>query len=76
MNLVRIEWLDAAASNSWHDKPDCKISGTPVTTWGLLIFEDEKWVQIAHTDGGSAWQGVFEIPRSTVLSIEVVRELK
>lgn len=68
MKLVRIEWLDAISSNSWTNKEDTTIGGMTCVTIAFLVQENEQWIRVAHTDGGEAWQGVFDIPRGCVVN--------
>lgn len=69
MKLVRIEWLDAEASNSWTNKDEPKIGGIACETVAFLVGESEQWVRIAHTDGGEAVHGVMDIPRGCIVNL-------
>lgn len=79
MKLVKIVWDDAHdyASGKWVDKKEAQgkaAIGVKVTTVGLLLKEGKKYYTIAHTvTQENDVRGVFNIPRSTVRSIKILK---
>ena len=73
--LVSLKWMDAhgTATNTYevHELPHKALE---ITTYGLLLRDDEGGVSIASEDcGGGCYRGVTFVPRSLVVEIKPIK---
>lgn len=77
--LVALTWLDAHATGTTttyevHELPHRALE---VTTYGLLLRDDEAGVSIACEDcGGGTYRGVTFVPRSLIVRCKPVTPVR
>ena len=73
MNLVYIEWADAATTNGWTYKEDTGLM--QVRSVGWLVAQDKKTLTIATSQSkGGKFLDPLTIPRHSISHIGTVRK--
>jgi hypothetical protein len=74
--LVALRWMDAhgTAASTAYELHELPHKAAEITTYGLLLRDDEQGVSIACDDcGGGLYRGITFVPRSLVLEIRLVK---
>ena len=76
--LVSLRWMDAHGSaTACYEVHELPHKALEITTFGLLLRDDETGVSIANEDcGGGTYRGVTFVPRSLVLECKPVKRIK
>ena len=79
--LVRVVWFDASSVDAWSGESDAApIFHEEVETFGRLVSQDTKYIQVASTIGpadpksGRKWDmtNLMNIPRGCIIEVQVV----
>ena len=75
LSLVEVIWVDSFIEGEWSEYSTPKLEDTLVSTYGLLVHKDKKWVVLAMTyvDGKAPYWG--HIPRGMVKSIREIESV-
>lgn len=77
-DFVEVRWIDAETSHGWENESEIKTPTEPVTTFGLLVKKDKKFVVVAasaswnETDQEYSFNARITIPRGMVKEINVL----
>ncbi|WP_348701149.1 hypothetical protein [uncultured Limnobacter sp.] len=78
LSLCEVIWVDAYMEGEWTEYSSPKTEDTLVSTYGLLVHKDKKWVVLAMTyiDGKAPyWGSLWHIPRGMVKSIREIESV-
>lgn len=78
LTLVEVIWTDAFIEGQWSEYTKPTLEDSLVSTYGLLVNKDKKWVTLAMTYcAGSApyWGALWHIPRGNVSSIREIEQV-
>ena len=72
---VVVKWHDAYNEFGWKDLSDFSASTLIATTWGKVIYENDKVISLAHTyadeteNTSNQVNGIMTIPKSCIVKI-------
>lgn len=67
MQVERIEWLDSASTDRWHDPTEQDYEPIVCTTFGVVVHDDEASVAVAGSyESASQVSGVMIIPKVAI----------
>jgi len=73
--LVILRWDDAHAYDSEMEESEINHQAIPITTYGLLLRDDEIGVSIANEQTSeTTYRGHTFVPRAMVRSVQVLRK--
>lgn len=82
--VVKVEWIDAEADNSWRDEAEVNKDGVgiPVVTIGFLVRKPSKkfpMYVVASTlattdDGEHHFNSIMKIPKAWVKTVEEIKK--
>jgi hypothetical protein len=77
-DLIALRWMDAhGTATTQYELHELPHKAAEITTYGLLLRDDEHGVSIAcESCGGGVFRGVTFVPRALVLEIKPVRRTR
>jgi len=77
---VKITWNDSyGVTSGWKDISDYKANVLVITSWGLVIYEDDETIALAHNyaeeTNNTCLQanGIMVIPQSCIIEITAIK---